>query len=519
MSTTRRNFLRSAAIGAASAALPNSWGADTGKPNVIWIMADDLGYGDLSCLNPESKIQTPNLDRMAREGITFTDAHAPSAVCTPTRYGVMTGRYCFRSPLKNGVLGGNSSHLINEHRLTVAELMKQNGYQTAGFGKWHLGLDWVTKDGKEAEPDMSNVDFTKPFAHGPTTLGFDYYFGISASLDMPPYTYLENDRATVIPNAVTEGKPFPVNWRKGPIAPGFKHQEVLSRITEKTVGWIDNWTKAKSGKPYFLYVPFTAPHTPVVPRDKFKDITGVGSYGAFVAEVDWSAQQILDAVKRSGAEQNTLVIMCSDNGPEKQMEERKLEFHHFSAYHFRGHKRDIWDGGHRIPFLARWPARIKPGTRTDELICLTDLMATCAGIVGAKLPYNAGEDSYNILPALIGEKRNKPIREAVIHHSSWGSFGVRQGEWKLLLVRGVGDGPPSKDMSLPPAQLYNIVEDFAETNNLYEKHPEIVKRLTALLDKYLAEGRSTPGPKVEPLPEEKQGARGPKNRGGVEEFG
>ena len=517
MTTTRRSFLRAAGLGAAASALP--WAATTpAKPNIVWIMADDLGYGDLSCLNEGSKIQTPNLDRMAREGVTFTDAHAPSAVCTPTRYGVMTGRYCFRSPLKNGVLGGGSAHLINEHRLTVPALMKAHGYATAGFGKWHLGLDWATRDGNEVVPDMSNVDFTQPFTHGPATLGFDYYFGISASLDMPPYTYLENDRATVLPNDVSVGKPFPVNWRKGPIAPGFKHQEVLSRITEKAVGWIDNWAKDKS-KPYFAYVPFSAPHTPVVPRDRFKDITGVGSYGAFVAEVDWSAQQILDAVKRSGAGQNTLVIMTSDNGPEHQMEERKQEFQHFSAYRFRGHKRDIWDGGHRIPFLARWPARIEPGSKTDELICLTDLMATCAGIVGAKLPYNAGEDSYNILPALVGEKTNRPIREAVIHHSAWGSYGIRQGEWKLLLVRGVGDGPPAKDESLPAGQLYNIVQDFGETNNLYDKHPEIVKRLTALLDKYLEEGRSTPGPRVEPLPEEKRGNRGPAVRGGVEEIG
>ena len=208
--------------------------------------------------------------------------------------------------------------------------------------------------------------------------------------------------------------------------------------------------------------------------------------------------------------------MTSDNGPERQMEERKLEYQHFSAYHFRGHKRDIWDGGHRIPFLARWPARIKAGSKTDELICLTDLMSTCAAVVGAKLPYDAGEDSYNILPALLGEKRS-PIREAVVHHSSWGSFGIRQGEWKLLQVRGVGDGPPSNDASLPPGQLYNIVEDFAEKNNVYAKHPEIVKRLTAVLDRYLAEGRSTPGKRVVPTPEEKAGERGAKVRGGVEE--
>jgi len=240
LTSNRRDFLRTIGLGTAACALP---GATFDHPNIIWIMADDLGYGDLSCLNEGSKIQTPNLDRMAREGITFTDAHSPSAVCSPTRYGVMTGRYCFRSPLKNGVLGGGSSHLINDHRLTVPAMMKAHGYTTAAFGKWHLGLDWATKDGKEVATDMSNVDFTKPFTHGPTSLGFDYYFGISASLDMPPYTYLENDRATVIPNDVSEGKPFPFNWRKGPIAPGFKHQEVLSKITEKATGWIDKWTK------------------------------------------------------------------------------------------------------------------------------------------------------------------------------------------------------------------------------------------------------------------------------------
>jgi len=511
--TNRRDFLRIAGIGAGAYALP---AATPERPNIIWIMADDLGYGDLSCLNEDSKIQTPHLDRMAHEGVTFTDAHSPSAVCSPTRYGVMTGRYCFRSPLKNGVLGGGSSHLINEHRLTVPALLKANGYNTGGFGKWHLGLDWVTKDGKPVATDMSNVDFSQPYGHGPTTLDFDYYFGISASLDMPPYTYLENDRATVLPNDVTEGKPFPVNWRKGPIAPGFKHQEVLSKITESAVGWID---KQEPGKPYFAYVPLSAPHTPVVPRDKFKDVTGVGSYGAFVAEVDWSVQQILDAVKRSGSEQNTLVILTSDNGPEYQMEERKREFQHFSAYHFRGHKRDVWDGGHRIPFLARWPARIKPGTKSNELICLTDLMATCAAIVGAKLPDNAGEDSYNILPAFLGEKLVQPIREAIVHHSAYGAFAIRQGEWKLIRLRGVGNGPSSNDAKLPEGQLYNIAQDFGETNNLYSQRPEIVKRLTALLDKYLAEGRSTPGPRIEPLPEEKTGSRGPQVRGGVEEKG
>lgn len=418
MTCNRRDFLKAAAGATVAGALAKAANRSA-APNIVWIMADDLGYGDLSCLNESSKIQTPNLDRLASEGMTFTDAHAPSAVCTPTRYGVMTGRYCFRSALKNGVLGGGSPPLIATDRMTVPKLLKSHGYATAGFGKWHLGLDWATKDGQPVQNDMRNVDFTKPFAHGPTTLGFDYYYGISASLDMPPYTYLENNRAVAAPDGMTESKTFPINWRSGPIAPGFQHREVLATLTEKTTGFIDRWAKEKSGKPFFGYVALTAPHTPVLPRERFKNITGAGDYGAFVAEVDWTVGEILRAIERAGATGNTLVIFTSDNGPERQMEQRKLEYQHYSAYHFRGHKRDIWDGGHRIPFLAKWPGQIQAGSRTAELICLTDLMSTCAAIVGAKLPYNAGEDSYNILPALLSKTGGKPIREAVVHHSSW----------------------------------------------------------------------------------------------------
>ena len=500
----RRDFMSLVgAVGALSGIVGQSSAKDSAKPNIIWIMADDLGYGDLSCLNEGSKIQTPNMDRMAREGVIFTDAHSPSAVCTPTRYGVMTGRYCFRSPMKRGVLAGGSPPLIPADRLTVPALLRSRGYATAGVGKWHLGLGWQTADGKPVAGDMSNVDFSKPFGHGPTTLGFDYYFGISASLDMPPYTYLENNRAVELPSSTTESKAFPVNWRLGPLAKGFKHQEVLGRLTEKATGWIDNWGKAKSGKPFFLYFPLSAPHTPVVPADSFKGKTGVGDYGAFVSEVDSTVGKVIEAVRRAGADKNTLIILTSDNGPERQMVERKTEFQHYSAYHFRGHKRDTWDGGHRIPFLARWPARIQAGRKTQELICLTDLMATCAEIAGAKLPYNAGEDSYSILPALTGAKLKAPIREAVVHHSSSGAFAIRQGDWKLIQLRGVGDGVPSKDTSLPPGQLYNLASDFGETNNLYTQRPEIVKRLAALLEKYLTEGRSTPGRRVEPAADEK----------------
>lgn len=509
----RRHFLRSATVGLSGLALR---GAGASRPNIVWIMADDLGYGDVSCLNEASKIQTPNIDRFAREGMTFTDAHASSAVCTPTRYGVMTGRYCFRSAMKNGVLGGGSPHLIPKERLTVPALLKAHGYATAGFGKWHLGLDWATRDGKPVEPEMGNVDFTKPFANGPLTLGFDTYFGIAASLDMAPYTFIENDRVAALPNGVSEGRKFPVNWRKGPIAPGFEHKEVMHRITDRATTWIE---RQKPGKPFFAYIPLTAPHTPVVPRDEFQDITGVGSYGAFVREVDWTLQRVLDSVRRAGLDGNTLIFFTSDNGPEYQMEERKAEFQHYSAYHFRGHKRDVWDGGHRVPFFARWPGSIRPGSKTNELICLTDLMATCAGIVGAKLPFNAGEDSCDIMSALLERTGGKPVREAVVHHSAWGAFAIRQGEWKLCVIRGVGNGPPSPDTNLPAGQLYNLADDFGETRNLYSERPEIVSRLSALLGRYLAEGRSTPGRRVEPTKEEREGSMSPSGRGGIQGIG
>ena len=497
---TRREWLRLGLSALPAASL--SPAAAVARPNIIVILADDLGYGDLSCLNPKSKIQTPNLDRIAREGMTFTDAHSPSSVCTPTRYGLLTGRYCWRSRLKRGVLMGGSPSLMSRERLNLASLLKSRGYATACVGKWHLGLDWATKSGEPVAADMSNVDFSKPFCNGPTALGFDYYYGISASLDMPPYIYLENDRATQPPVGMSEGQPFPRNWRPGPIAGDFKHREVLSRLTEKATGWIDRWAKSKDGKPFFLYLPLSAPHTPVVPREQFLNKTGAGDYGAFVAEVDWSVHQVMEAVRRAGADRDTLLFFTSDNGPEWQMEERKKEFQHFSAAHFRGHKRHIWDGGHRVPFLARWPARIRPGVQSGQLVCLTDFLATAAELLKAPLPHNAGEDSFSILPALTGEKPSGAVRDAAVHHSASGAFAIRQGDWKLLLLRGTGDGAPSKDTGLPPGQLYNMAKDPSEENNLYNQHPEIVQRLTALLEKYKAEGRSTPGKPVPPRADE-----------------
>jgi arylsulfatase A-like enzyme len=477
-------------------------GADTvraaepaAKPNIVYILADDLGYGDVKCLNPDGKIATPHVDRLAAKGMAFTDAHSSSSVCTPTRYGILTGRYNWRSALKSGVLGGYSRRLIEPERLTVPALLKQHGYHTACIGKWHLGMDWPLQDGGFATdyPDGWKVDYTKPIQNGPTTVGFDYYFGISASLDMPPFVYLENDRTQGVPTVEKK-------WiRAGPAHKDFEALDVLPTLTQKAVDYLARQApKAREGKPFFLYLPLNAPHTPILPTAEWQKKSGINAYADFVMQVDATVGQVLEALERGGVADNTLVILTSDNGcsPAANFAELAAKGHH-PSYHFRGYKADIFDGGHRIPFLVRWPAQVKAGTTSDQLICLNDLMATCAEILGVKLPDAAGEDSVSILPALLG-KAKEPLREAVVHHSINGSFAIRQGHWKLELCPGSGgwSAPrPGRDdaSKLPPVQLYDLSADVEEKNNVQDKHPEVVARLTKLLEKYVADGRSTPG--------------------------
>jgi arylsulfatase A len=497
----RRSFLKAAGIGIASLAIPSCAGvlrngsgiAGSEKPNIVFIMADDMGYGDLGCYNSNSKIPTPNMDRLAAEGMRFTDAHAPSAVCTPTRYGVLTGRYCWRTRLKRGVLNGFSPALIDTKRMTVASLLKQYGYVTACIGKWHLGLGGDKK-----------TDFNKPLVPGPNALGFDYFYGISASLDMPPYCYIENELPIEKPTLTIEaGKASEDGWwRAGAIAPGFKHVEVLPKLTEKAVDYIDDHTKKSPARPFFMYFPLPAPHCPIAPANFVKGRSKAGGYGDFVVQVDWTIGQVVKALQRNGLTGNTLIIVTSDNGSPARTKIKRdpysiMEIYgHYPNGDLRGIKADIWDGGHREPFIARWPGRIPVGKTNDELVCLTDLMATCAAIVGAKLPDDAGEDSFNILPALSGQKLREPIREAIVHHSLSGMFSIRQGKWKLIL--GLGSGGFTKPQKIEPkpgepeGQLYNLQDDIAESNNLWSKHPEIVGRLTKLLEKYKEQGRTRP---------------------------
>ena len=497
---TRRDFLKVVGMGAATLALPGCMktaqqltGKANKRPNIIFIMADDMGYGDLGCYNKRSKIPTPNMNRLAKEGVRFTDAHSPSAVCTPTRYGVLTGRYSWRTRLKRGVLNGYSPSLIDTKRMTVASLLKQHGYATACIGKWHLGLG-----------NAKRTDFSKPLVPGPNALGFDYFFGISASLDMPPYCYIENDRVVEEPTLMVEAGEAGRDgwWRKGPIAPGFKHVQVLPTLTEKAVAYIDKHAGNSTNSPFFMYFALPAPHCPIAPADFVKGRSQAGGYGDYVVEVDWTVGEVVKALKHNGIAENTLIMVTSDNGSPGRTKIKRAPYSiievygHYPSGNLRGIKADIWDGGHREPFVARWPARISAGSTSDELICLTDLLATCAAIVGAKLPGNAGEDSYSILSALLGKKTDKTIREAVVHHSGSGMFAIRQGNWKLILGRGSGGfTKPSRvkpKQGEPQGQLYDLDKDPAEKNNLWAQHPPIVQRLTDLLEKYKRQGYSRP---------------------------
>ena len=465
------------------------------KPNIIYILCDDLGYGDVKCLGGErSKIATPNMDRLAAGGMIFTDAHSSSAVCTPTRYGILTGRYNWRTHLQKGVLSGYSAPLIDKDRLTVPAFLKQHGYSTACIGKWHLGMTISQNDPLAAVRD------------GPTTRGFDSYFGISASLDMPPFAYIENDHFTEAPTAEKQ-------WlRKGAAAPGFDAADVLPTLARKAVEYIS--ARAKEPTPFFLYLPLASPHTPILPTQEWQGKSGLSAYGDFVMETDWAVGEVLAALDSAGIANNTLIMFTSDNGCSPAAKVDELESKgHFPSELRRGYKADLWDGGHRIPFIVRWPDRIKAGGRTDQLTCLTDLMATSAEIVGAKLPDHAGEDSVSIMPVLLGTAKG-PVREAVIHHSISGNFAIRQGPWKLEWCKGSGGW--SKGGIMPePGQLYDMSKDVSEKKNEYNGHPEIVSKLSKMLEKYVADGRSTPGPSFKndvPVEINKTGAPKAKNK-------
>ena len=456
------------------------------RPNVIYILTDDLGYGDVHALNPErGKIATPHMDRLAEQGMTFTDAHTSSSVCTPTRYGILTGRYNWRTRLQKQVLRGFDKPLIDVDRLTVAGILQQQGYTTACIGKWHLGLGLPTTGKSSADKTGKNVDWAGRISGGPVDLGFDSFYGISASLDMPPYIYIENDRFV---GAATATKAF---YRKGPAHPDFEAVDVLPEIGRKAVEFIK---QQQADEPFFAYVPFTSPHTPILPSKEWKGKSKLGRYGDFVMQTDAVVGQIVDALDAAGLSKNTIVILTSDNGcSRKQSKAEELnKMGHYSSAQFRGYKSDLWDGGHRVPFIVRWPARVAAGSTSDQLICLTDLLATCAELSGATVPETAGEDSVSFAAALQGTPIQS-TRQGVIHHSINGHFSYRQGKWKLLLSTGSGGWSNGKTSGDTVAQLYDMETDPGETTNLYTSEPEVVSTLLAQLESDVARGRSTAG--------------------------
>jgi len=479
--------------------------SSAGAPNIVFILADDMGYGDVAALNPASTIPTPNLDRLAAEGMTFTDAHSPSAVCTPTRYATLTGRYCWRSRLKRGVLGGYSPPLIDEDRSTVATMLSNHGYVTGAVGKWHLGMNMARREGGAPKQDRwqgdGNVDFSKPIADGPTTRGFDYYFGVSASFDMAPYVWIENGRFTMEPSKQFPGKPFPAFARPGPQAEDVKFDEALDKLAEKASAFIAK--HAAGEKPFFLYLPLTGPHKPVVPHSRFTGKTELGPYGDFIVNVDNAVGQVLKAIDDANVADETLLIYTSDNGSfmYRYDEPRKDHVadagvqgynaeHHRANGPFRGTKADIWEAGHHVPFFVRWPQKVKAGAKCEQPICHVDLYATAAAIVGAKLNDDEAQDSFSLLPLLLGEPA-KWSRAPVIHHSVAGMFAIRDGKWKL--VAGNGSGGRERPRGKPfarPYMLFDLSSDSGEARNVIDEYPEVAKRLEARLEAIRKNGRS-----------------------------
>jgi arylsulfatase A len=472
-------------------------------PNIIYILADDLGYGDIGINNPESKIQTPHIDALARQGMNFSDAHTTASVCTPTRYSILTGRYPWRSRLPLGVLNGYSRTLIEEGLPTVADLLKKNSYNTGVVGKWHLGLDWVPKSlfadslkpeynpdnlyGIQRSMNPAHIDFTKAPVHGPRTQGFDYSFILPASLDMPPYCYLENDILTALPDAYTKGNqpngftgPF---WREGKMSPSFEFPDVLPMFTRKANDYIRN--QAKQSHPFFLYFPMPAPHTPWVPLAAYRGKSGAGEYGDYVMEVDQAVGQVMQLLDSLGIASNTLVIFTSDNGPYWR-EDFVKAFNHKAAGPFRGMKGDAHEGGHRVPFIVRYPGKVKAGTVSTVTTTLANLMSTVSDIIGDHSNRFETEDSYSIYPVLTGSRKNIPEQPAIVNISSAGTYDIRKGSWKLITKLGSGGFTvPAQVTPVPggPAgQLYNLSNDPHEDHNLFIERPDKVKELQALLE-------------------------------------
>ena len=490
--------------------------AEKGPPNILFILADDLGYGDVGCYNPKSKVPTPHLDQLALDGIRFTDAHSPSTVCTPTRYSVLTGRMAFRTGMSGVFTGAGGPCMIEGGRMTIGGMLQERGYKTALFGKWHVGMTFYDKGGKPINKNgleaVKKIDYSRVIPDAPIHRGFDFFYG---SVCCPTtdwlYAFIDGDRIPVPPTKIIDRGPLPKHPysqdnRPGMIAPGYKMEEIDLQFLDKSLEFLDQHAKAKTKSPFFLFHSTQAVHLPSFPADQFKGRTKAGPHGDFIFELDHIVGELLGALDKHGFADNTVVIFSSDNGPEvPTVLSMRNDHKHDGARPWRGVKRDNWEGGHRVPFIARWPGKIKPGSTSSQTLCLTDLMATCAAITGAKIPEKAGEDSVNMLPALLSEDQGKPIRKYTLHQTISLALAIRRGPWKYLDHKGSGGNNYTragrwgmKKYIVPekapqaPGQLYNLNSDPGETKNLYYKNPEIVKELKEKLEQFKESGRSAP---------------------------
>lgn len=479
--------------------------ADASKPNIVILYADDMGFGDLGANNPASKIPTPNLDRLAAQGMRFTDAHSSSGVCTPSRYALLTGRFHWRK--FHGIVNSFDSPVLDAAEQTMPEMLKQHGYRTACVGKWHLGWNWsdIQKPGAQPQTDAKKqnkvfapdaFDWSKPISGGPLSHGFDYYFGDDVP-NFPPYAWFENDRVISTPteplNITPETKEGSWEARPGPMTPGWDFYKVVPHITGKAVEWI-NQQRGKDG-PFFLYAPFNSPHAPIVPTDEFTGKSQAGGYGDFMMQTDAEAGRILKAIEENGFAENTLVIFTADNGAEHYAYDRIRNFQHRSSGPLRGLKRDLYEGGHRVPFIVKWPGVVKPGSVSDALISQVDLFATLSAITGHDLPAGVAHDSHDLLPVW---KQNAPSpRRSIVHNTMAGAYAVRHDHW-LLIANKTGahskvpawfDEENGYTKNEHPGELYDLRADLAQKHNLYATQPAKVKELTALLESIRTKGQ------------------------------
>ena len=472
-------------------------------PNIVIIYADDMGYGDLNCQNPNSKIPTPNLDQLASEGMRFTDAHSSSGICSPSRFALLTGTYHWRR--QHGITQSFGKPFFKDSDVTIPQLLKTKGYRTAAIGKWHLGWDWEFKNEPSGEVMQWNrmqkyyapedVEWNKPVSGGPLDRGFDYYFG-DGTINFPPYAWVENDRIIEAPSELMlpdsigfETKEGNWEFRPGPKVKDWNPYEVLPTLTKKTVAWID---LQNAEQPFFLYFALPSPHAPIIPNDEFDGKSEAGGYGDFMVQTDWVAGQVLKALKEKGLEENTIIIFSADNGTEGYAWERAEKYNHFSMGNFRGLKRDVWEGGHHIPFIVKWPGNIEAGSVSDDMVSQIDIMATLASIVGIELPDNAAPDSYDFTSIIKGEEDGSPIRETTIHNTYAHKWGIRKGDW--LYINDSTGGHRKLPESFKKITgytdfktegiLFNMKEDSEQRVNLYEQYPEKIFEMDSLIQVY-----------------------------------